>query len=48
MLPECTELALKGLELGLPELKEYTYGFFAQVRVRVRGRVRGRVRVRVS
>ena len=30
MLPECTELALKGLELGLPELKEYTYGFFAQ------------------
>ena len=30
ILPECTELALGGLELELPELKEYTYGFFAQ------------------
>ena len=30
VLAECTELALGGLELALPELKEYTYGFFAQ------------------
>ena len=30
VLPECTELALAGLELGLPELKEYAptyYGY---------------------
>ena len=31
VLPECTALAMQGLQLDLPELREYTYGFFAQV-----------------
>ena len=28
---ESTAFALSGLQLGLPELREYTFGFFAQL-----------------
>ena len=35
VLPECTELALAGLELGLPELKEYAIVSIAIVSIAI-------------
>ena len=31
VLQETTTFAMDGLAIDLPELREYTYGFFAQV-----------------
>jgi len=39
VLPEVTAAALEGLQLDLPELREYTYGFFAQLSELLQGDV---------
>ena len=43
VLHECTAAAISGLELDLPELREYTYGFFAQLAELIGPEVRRRV-----